>query len=195
MVPYWKCSHTLGPRSASWVHLKLIKRTCQGAHDCVWIYTNYFRICQASAFGGVPGWDSKVTSIEENSTHINILVVGICQFQQRAWCCSEQRQTDRSTPAPGLEKKPSRFQGWRLHLLFPWPALVARDSHSCLKADLSSFWESCLRLRREQGRHEAINLRQGECFQRDRASKAVVPKMSSMEAGKAEESSASCVFR
>lgn len=97
MVPYWKCSHTLGPRSASWVHLKLIKRTCQGAHDCVWIYTNYFRICQASAFGGVPGWDSKVTSIEENSTHINILVVGICQFQQRAWCCSEQRQTDRQT--------------------------------------------------------------------------------------------------
>lgn len=38
-------------------------------------------------------------------------------------------------------------------------------------------------------------MKQGECFQRDRASKAVVPKMSSLEAGKAEESSASCVSR
>lgn len=111
---------------------------------CVNRHELYFRIRQASAFGGVPGWDSKVTSIEKNSTHINILiVVGICQFQPRAWCCSGQtqtdRQTDRSTPVPGLEKKPSRFQGWRLHLLFPWPALVAGDSHSRLKADLSSF--------------------------------------------------------
>lgn len=95
------------------------------------------------------------------------------------------RQTDMSTPAPGLEKKPSRFRGWRLHLLFPWPALIARDSHSHLKADLSSFWESYLQLRREQGRQEAVNVRQGECFQRDRASKAVVPKVSSLEAGKA----------
>lgn len=36
-------------------------------------------------------------------------------------------------------------------------------------------------------------MKQGECFQRNRTSKAVVPKMSSLEAGKTEESSASCV--
>lgn len=161
MVPYWKCSHTLGPRPASWVHLKLIKRTCQGAHDCVWIDTNSilgYVSLQLSVV--IQGGIQRSRVLRKILTHINILVVvGICQFQRRAWCCSGHRQTDRSTPVAGLEKKPSRLLGWPLHLLFPWPALTGRDSHSSLKADLSSFWESCLR--REQGRQEAVNVKQG----------------------------------
>lgn len=131
---------------------------------CPWLCVNrhklYFRIVSLQLSVVIQGGIQRSRVLRKILTHINILVVvGICQFQRRAWCCSGHRQTDRSTPVAGLEKKPSRLQGWRLHLLFPWPALTGRDSHSSLKADLSSFWESCLR--REQGRQEAVNVKQG----------------------------------